>query len=315
MPCDALRTPQHLTVQGCAWKVIPSSHQALTCLACVRRTTPSITTTWPSLHLVGASSVSLDKFCRGRTRAGCLAVWRCTSHPQVMNVPTVLNADANMDTSGAWFVPTVDVTHDDDDALSHMSDVPLQRPASAHFPLNTSALATLSPARSDAVRNVHSLQEQYDRFKANELLTRRLTSILHRFQEEKLYRNSQIAIGWSDEHRLYLNSLHILTCPTSRCSVQQVHISRWTLQHWPRSHQQGATPCEIFTVFNRDQIKQDWDQIKQDWILGIDRILKVYLQFLDLEKRFNWLHNEPEKLCMISAKRLDVHSSLNKRNF
>ena len=75
-----------------------------------------------------------------------------------MNVPTVLNADANMDTSGAWFVPIVDVTHDDDDAHSHMSDIPLQRPASAHFPLNTSALATLSPARSDAVRNVHGLQ-------------------------------------------------------------------------------------------------------------------------------------------------------------
>ena len=73
------------TVQGCEWKVIPSSHQALTCFACVRRTTPSITTTWPSLHLVGASSVSWDKFYRGRTRAGCLAVWRCTSHPQVVN--------------------------------------------------------------------------------------------------------------------------------------------------------------------------------------------------------------------------------------
>ena len=101
---------------------------------------------------------------------------------------------------------------------------------------------------------------------------------------------------------------HFLTCPTSRCSVQQVHIFRWTLQHWPRSHQQRETPCEMFTVFNRDQIKQDW-------IRGIYRILKVYLQFLDLEKRLNWLHNELEKLCMISAKRLDVHSSLNKRNF
>ena len=99
-----------------------------------------------------------------------------------------------------------------------------------------------------------------------------------------------------------------LTRPTSRWSVQQVHIFRWTIQRWPRSHHQGATPCELFKVFNRDQIKQDW-------ILGIYRILKVYLQFLNLKKRLNWLQKELEKLCIISAKRLDVHSSLNKRNF
>ena len=42
------------------------------------------------------------------------------------------------------------------------------------------------------------------------------------------------------------------------------------------------------------------------------RILKVYLQFLDLKKRFNWSHNELEKPCMISAKRLDVLCSINK---
>ena len=35
----------------------------------------------------------------------------------------------------------------------------------------------------------------------------------------------------------------ILTCPTSLCSFPQVHIFPWTLQRWPRSHQQeAATP-------------------------------------------------------------------------
>ena len=38
----------------------------------------------------------------------------------------------------------------------------------------------------------------------------------------------------------------------------------------------------------------------------------MYLQFLDLKKRFNWSHNELEKPCMVSAKRLDVLCSINK---
>ena len=42
--------------------------------------------------------------------------------------------------------------------------------------------------------------------------------------------------------------------------------------------------------------------------------LKVYLQFLDLKKRFNWLHNEHEMLCMISAEKPDVLCSINKDN-
>ena len=33
------------------------------------------------------------------------------------------------------------------------------------------------------------------------------------------------------------------------------------------------------------------------------------------KKLFNWLHNEREKLCIISAKRLDVLSSIDKDNF
>ena len=39
---------------------------------------------------------------------------------------------------------------------------------------------------------------------------------------------------------------------------------------------------------------------------------KVYLQFLDFEKQFIWLHTEREKL---SAKRLDVPFSINKGSF
>ena len=41
----------------------------------------------------------------------------------------------------------------------------------------------------------------------------------------------------------------------------------------------------------------------------------MYLQFLDLKQRFNWLHNELGKPCMISAKRLDVLYAINKDNF
>ena len=41
----------------------------------------------------------------------------------------------------------------------------------------------------------------------------------------------------------------------------------------------------------------------------------MYLQFLDLKKLFNWLHNEYEKLRVISAKRLGVLCFINKDNF
>ena len=72
--------------------------------------------------------------------------------------PTIDTANSEMDASGASFVPMMDLTHDDDDTKSHMSDVPLQGPASAKFPSNISALVSLSQAGSDPVRNVHSLQ-------------------------------------------------------------------------------------------------------------------------------------------------------------
>ena len=39
--------------------------------------------------------------------------------------------NSEMDTSGR-FVPLVDLTHDDDDTHSHVSDIPLQLPASAN---------------------------------------------------------------------------------------------------------------------------------------------------------------------------------------
>ena len=61
--------------------------------------------------------------------SGCM-----TLHPASTGYePNVPNADANVDTSGARFAPAVDLTHDNDDAKSHMSDIPLQVPASAKF--------------------------------------------------------------------------------------------------------------------------------------------------------------------------------------
>ena len=65
----------------------------------------------------------------------------------------------------------------------------------------------------------------------------------------------------------------IPTCPTRR-SFPQVYIFRCTIELWPRSHQQEATPCEMFTVFNQYQIKQDW-------ICGNYTMLRMYLQSLD----------------------------------
>ena len=39
------------------------------------------------------------------------------------------------------------------------------------------------------------------------------------------------------------------------------------------------------------------------------------LQFLDLQKLFNWLHNEHEMLCTFSATRFDMLCPINKGNF
>ena len=71
--------------------------------------------------------------------------------------PSVPDADANMDMSGTRLLPKMNLTHDDDDTNFHMFDIPLQPSASPKFTSKNSALATLSPAGCDPVRNVHSL--------------------------------------------------------------------------------------------------------------------------------------------------------------
>ena len=51
----------------------------------------------------------------------------------MLNVP---DARANMDTSGARFAPKVNLTRDDVDTNTLMSDIPLQLPASVNVPRN-----------------------------------------------------------------------------------------------------------------------------------------------------------------------------------
>ena len=70
-----------------------------------------------------------------------------------------------MDKSGRFAI--VDLTHDDDDSNFHMSDIPLQLPASANVSSNNSALVTLSQAAGDLVQNVHSLHSTPNRTGAN----------------------------------------------------------------------------------------------------------------------------------------------------
>ena len=62
-----------------------------------------------------------------------------------------------IDVSGR-FVPTVDLTHYDDDTNSHMSDLPQQLLACANVSANNSALATFSQAGDDSTQYVHSLK-------------------------------------------------------------------------------------------------------------------------------------------------------------
>ena len=73
---------------------------------------------------------------------------------------SISTANGEMNTSGARFVAMVDLTHDDDDTNSHMSNIPLELPASANMSSNSSALVTFSQAGSAFVQNVHSLQPQ-----------------------------------------------------------------------------------------------------------------------------------------------------------
>ena len=64
--------------------------------------------------------------------------------------------NGELDMAG-WFVPIGDLTRDDEDRHSHMSDIPLRLPASAYFPSSNSALVTFSQPEGDPMRNVRSL--------------------------------------------------------------------------------------------------------------------------------------------------------------
>ena len=62
----------------------------------------------------------------------------------------------------------------------------------------------------------HGSQEQYDHFKANEstrhVEKKHFSSITERFHKKNvLYRNSQLVIGWTEEHCQYLDSLMAIT--------------------------------------------------------------------------------------------------------
>ena len=69
-----------------------------------------------------------------------------------------------MDTSGARFVPIVDLTDDDGDTISHMSEIPLQLPTSANASSNNSALVTFAQAgeRSRATRSLSPTDTKSD---------------------------------------------------------------------------------------------------------------------------------------------------------
>ena len=55
------------------------------------------------------------------------------------------------------YAPKVDLTQDDEHGYAHMSDIPLQRPASTNVASNNSAFVTFSQAEGDMMRNVQIL--------------------------------------------------------------------------------------------------------------------------------------------------------------
>ena len=71
-------------------------------------------------------------------------------------------------------------------------------------------------------------QEQYDHFKANESTRhskkKGYDSITLRFQNDELYRNSQLAIGWTEEHCQHLDSL--MTIDFSDTATRKEHQRR-----------------------------------------------------------------------------------------
>ena len=54
------------------------------------------------------------------------------------------------------------------------------------------------------VQNTHLTQEQYDHFNTSESARhskkKNFSSITERFLKDELYRNSQFAVGWAEEH-------------------------------------------------------------------------------------------------------------------
>ena len=113
---DALRTLQHFFYGARSdCKVIPSSHQTV------------------NPYLKAAHLRNNSRYLSGSTT---LHQTTTGSEPNVSTnaYVSVSTANSQMDTSGARFIPTVYLTHVDDDTNSHMSDTPLQLPASAWSP-------------------------------------------------------------------------------------------------------------------------------------------------------------------------------------
>ena len=86
-----------------------------------------------------------------------------------MNVPnanTGYEHHNELDMAGR-FVPIEDLTRDDEDGNSHVSDIPLRLPASANAASRNSALETFSHAEGDHMRNVPCLHPTPNQTGAN----------------------------------------------------------------------------------------------------------------------------------------------------
>ena len=122
-------------VQGRIVKIFPTRHHCLSA-------TVFTSTTWTSCDYS-----SLTFFCT--LTPSCLAELLFHRLTQVYEPKSVI------DMAGR-FVPTVDSTHDDEDNNSHLSDIPLQRPARENVSSN-SASETFSQVEGDVMRNVPRL--------------------------------------------------------------------------------------------------------------------------------------------------------------
>ena len=70
--------------------------------------------------------------------------------------------------------------------------------------------------------------------------------------------------------------------------------------------------CGMFQVSIRYRVRPE---VNPSQVQCPSTYLSVHQQFLDLKKLFNWLHNEHEKIWMISANRLDVLCVIAKETF